>query len=264
MVRAALTLCLVLWAGAAFGHAGLLDRIAALDARIAAAPDDPDLYLKRAELHRLHRDWPAAMADYDRAARLDPDLPMVAYLRGRALFEAGRPDEAIGLLDAYVTHHPDHADARIVRARCRAELGNNAGAVADLDHAIAILASPTPELFIERARLQRPDAAIAGLDDAMKRLGPVVTLIAASIDAHVAANDPVGALDVVDALPGMLAGTPRWQAVRGDLLALSGDPAAADAAYRRALAQIEAMPAARRRTAEIRRLSDDLLFKLSD
>ena len=56
--------------GPVLAHAAILDRIAALDDRIARRPEDPALYLQRGELHRLHRDWKAALADYQRARRV--------------------------------------------------------------------------------------------------------------------------------------------------------------------------------------------------
>ena len=50
--------------------------------RFEQDPNNASLYLKRGELHRIHQDWPAAAADYDRAAQLDPNLAVVDLARG--------------------------------------------------------------------------------------------------------------------------------------------------------------------------------------
>ncbi len=72
------------WAAPAalHAHADIDARVAALDKRIAADLRNGELYLKRAELHRLHQGWDAALVDYQRAERLAPDLEVVFY-RGR-------------------------------------------------------------------------------------------------------------------------------------------------------------------------------------
>ncbi len=59
MTAAVLALALLRLLGAsapAIAHGDLVDRIHRLDARIAAAPGDARLYLKRADLHRGHED----------------------------------------------------------------------------------------------------------------------------------------------------------------------------------------------------------------
>jgi hypothetical protein len=58
----------------AAAHGDLHEQIQAVTARRAEAPASAPLHLKRAELHRAHRQWEAALADYARVAALDPDL----------------------------------------------------------------------------------------------------------------------------------------------------------------------------------------------
>ena len=70
-------------------HQGPHEAIAALTARIEKSPGDAKLYLDRGELHRLHADWDGAMADCERAARLDKNLLEVDYCRGQVLLDAG-------------------------------------------------------------------------------------------------------------------------------------------------------------------------------
>src|SRR4030095_10208910 len=58
-------------------HEGLHEQIVAITAKIRLDPTNASLFLKRGELHRLHRDWRRAAADYNRAARLAPQLHVV-------------------------------------------------------------------------------------------------------------------------------------------------------------------------------------------
>ena len=61
-------------------HTDLYRQIQALDDAIAQRPDDPDLYLKRANVHRRHGDWRSAQADFRRVRALDPENDSVLRL----------------------------------------------------------------------------------------------------------------------------------------------------------------------------------------
>ena len=52
------------------------------------------LLIKRGQLHHTHRDWPAALRDFDRAAEIDPNAYVVHLRRGETLLESGRTEDA--------------------------------------------------------------------------------------------------------------------------------------------------------------------------
>jgi predicted Zn-dependent protease len=246
---------IAVWIGApamVLAHADILERITALDREIREGPQSAALYLKRGELHRLHRDWPAALADYEQAARLEPQNPAVNYYRGRMWLEAGEPERARPALDRFLAARPDHADALLTRSRALAYLGERLAAAGDLTRAIALLDAPTPEVYLERARLLRAegpdytDRALAGLDEGIARLGPMVTLIQFAIELERAHGRYLSALDRLDGLPEGPAGQPAWLRVRGDLLLAAGKREEARAAYAAGLEVIESHPPARR------------------
>ncbi len=140
--------------GTALAHADIIERIMALNREIQESSPSAALYLKRGELHRLHRDWPAALADYQRARRIAPDNPNVNYYMGRMRLESGWPDLARSALNRFLAVRPNHADALFIRSRALAQLGKPHPAAADLTKAIALLHRPTPEVYLERAKLQ--------------------------------------------------------------------------------------------------------------
>jgi tetratricopeptide (TPR) repeat protein len=159
------------------------------------------LYLQRGELHRLHRDWARAAADYDRAARLQPELQIVEFVRGKMFFESGRLQRARVTLDRFLGEQPGHVEGLVTRARVLATLGAARNAIKDFDHALAV--SPDPELYLERARVaarnaNSVDEALNGLDEGIKRLGPLVTLQLAAIDLELRRQNYDAALARLD------------------------------------------------------------------
>ena len=233
-------------------HADIAERITALDGEIQESPGSAALYFKRGELHRLHRDWLAALADYGRAEQLKPEEPAVHYYRGRMWLEAGQPKLARPELDLFLAARPEHANALLVRSRALALLGERMAGVDDLTRAIALLDRPTPEVYLERARLlvsEGPsyvDRALAGLDEAIAQLGPLVTLIQFAIEVERDHGRYLSALARLDGLPKSLAGQPMWLGFRGDLLLEAGRKQEAHAVYAAGLEIIETYPATRR------------------
>jgi len=177
----------------------LHEQIAAITAKIKRDPKNASLYLQRGELHRLHRDWSRAAADYDRTALLQPGLTIVDLARGKMLFESGRFQRAKLTLDRFLTRQPNHFEGLMTRARVLAKIGSTAAAVEDFTQAISQSPAPEPELYLERAQLiaghgKNIDEALSGLDEGIKRLGPVVTLQLPAIELELGRQNYEGAL----------------------------------------------------------------------
>jgi predicted TPR repeat methyltransferase len=61
---------------------------------------------------------PAAVAEFERAARMDPDFAAARYALGLAWLEAGEPDRALAILDTLAgTRFSDQATGKIALAR---------------------------------------------------------------------------------------------------------------------------------------------------
>src|ERR1051325_600774 len=178
-----------------FGHADIEAQIAAMTERIQKEPANPDLYLKRGELHRLHMNWQEADADYDRAAKLDPKMATVDWARGNMLLDSGRLGEARAAFDRFLEKYPDHANARILRAQTLVKLGKSKEAGEDYTRAIAVLPAPAPEFYIERAQASAAqgtnhiDEALRGLDEGRTKLGFVITLELTALDLELKKRD---------------------------------------------------------------------------
>ncbi len=235
----------VLAAGPIAAHGPIHEQIEALSARIDRDPRNAGLYLRRGELWGADGKLEAALADFERAERLDPALAVVDMARGRAFFRAGRLVPARKALDRFLAgsdeHHPG---ASAMRARVLVQLGDFRGAAHDYERAIAGWERPKPEFYVERARahaaLGEREQALRGLDDGIAKLGPVVSLQLPAIELELACGRHEAALARVEAAA---AGAPRreaWLARRGEILERAGRAADARRAYSGALAALTA------------------------
>lgn len=238
-----------LFPNGAGAHGDMHERIAEAARQIENEPDRADLYFKRAELHRFHEEWDASLADFEQARSLDPQLPLLNLARARMLLEAGWPSSARMAVGDFLQAHPGYPEGLLVRARALAVEGQRLAAAADYSLAIERISKPGPEIFLERARLLAAEggehltAAVAGLDEGMRRLGSLVTLQLYAIELELERGDLDAALTRVDAQAARSARKESWLVRRGDILRQAGRLAEAKAAYVEAIAAIESLPA---------------------
>jgi tetratricopeptide (TPR) repeat protein len=216
--------------------------LARLNVQLAAAPRDPDLLLERGDLYARHDDRVAAEANFLLAAELAPNHPGVARSRGALALAAGDPREARQHLDAALARAPDDPTARLLRARALTALQERGAALADLDAALALVAAPSPELYLQKAALLDPAEAVRFLDEAIARLGPVVSLQLRAL----ALEESLGRIEAAAARYDRLAAQSErkelWLRQKGDLFARTGRAREARTAYAAALAAIAALP----------------------
>jgi tetratricopeptide (TPR) repeat protein len=247
LVAALAVALLSLTAPAVRAHGDLHNQIADLDRRIAAAPTDAALVLRRAELHRIHREWTAADADYVRVLALEPRHPEAAWLRARAALESGNAAAALAQLDRYLAQHPEHAGARLTRARALVASARAPEAVSDFALAIDRLPQPEPDHFLEWADAQRaaglpPALQLATIDRGLRRLGPVPALEALALEIEIATGRYDDALARIDRQTALAARKESLLFRRAQVLARAGRRDEALAAYRASLEAIERLP----------------------
>lgn len=231
------------WARA---HGDLHERIVALTKDIEQSPTNATLYFQRGELHRIHREWTNALADFDRAVKYDPSLSRVEFCRGRLWFEADEPEKALVSLDRYIARQTNDVEAFAVRGRAHARVRSFREAASDFTHAIALVPSGSPELYIERAHalnaLGAKPEALRGLDEGIRRMGPLVTLELPAIDLEVDLKRYDAALARIEVVMSRLPRKETWLVRRARVLAAAGRKEEAQAAYCAALKAIESLP----------------------
>jgi tetratricopeptide (TPR) repeat protein len=245
--------CFLLCLNSAFGHGPLDEQIADVTKEIHQNPRDPRLFLKRGELHHFHEDWPAALADFDTAAQLNPKLALVDLYRSKTLLAAGRPQDAKAALDRFFVDNPNHVEGLLTRARTLVRLGQFEAAANDFTKVIEFAETPAPEFFIERAQaLQLAGekfyaAALSGLDEGLRKMGPVVTLQLFAIDLEVKLARFDAALARLELIATQSRRQEKWLVRQGEILEKAGRLSEARAAYHQALEAIAALPPTRRK-----------------
>jgi tetratricopeptide (TPR) repeat protein len=233
-------------------HPDLEEQIAAITRHIQSTPHDASLYLRRGELFRLHSQWDKAQSDYDNAGRLDPQSKDVPLARATLFFDSGRPDQARPILDALIDQPQPHTPALLLRAKLFTLQNNLAGAIGDYTRAIALSTMPEADWFIERSRLQAksdPAASLAGLEEAIQRLGSLVTLQMPALELELKLKRFDAALKRLDSIHARSPRREIYLAQRAEILEASGHKAEARATYTAALTAWLALPEFRRTSA---------------
>ena len=247
-----LAICLSIFPQFVQAHEGLPEQIVAITAKIKRDPKNASLYLQRGELYRLHRNWTRAAADYDHAARLQPGLTIVDLARGRMFFESRKFQRAKSVLDRFLSQQPGHVEALVTRARVLGKTGARLEAARDFTQALTFTA-PEPELYLERAQVLGEDErhiqeALQGLDEGIKRLGPLVTLQLAAIDLELRSKNYDAALTRLDLITAQSERKEMWLVRRGEILKAAGRNEEAREAFNAALAAIDSLPPDRRQS----------------
>ena len=246
--------CMVVCSSPATAHQDLTDQIQAVTEQITLNPNDVELYLKRGELSRRHRDWNAALHDYEIAARLAPGFSGVDLALGRMWFDAGRPKSAERALDAFLVKNPEHANALALHGRVLGQLGQGCAAARDFSHAIELLATPVPDFYLDRARAlascgkEHLDQAIKGLESGMKKMGFLVPLQTLAIDLELSRQHYDAALIRLEQIERRSIRKEKWLLRKGEILIQAGRSDESLEAFRLALAAIQALPERHRTT----------------
>jgi tetratricopeptide (TPR) repeat protein len=236
----------------AAAHAELTIQLDAVTLEIQKDPNNAELYVRRGQLRREHLEFELAGADFDKAEALAPTVAHFNLLRGKLYLDWGWPLTARACLDLYLAKNPSSVDALVLRARVLQRLSLNRSAVNDYDLALDLSAEPSPDLFIERSQMlmnlgnEHWTEALRGLDEGIKRLGPLVTLQLFAIDAEVKQQRYDGALARVNQIAERSPRKETWYARRAEILVQAGRPAEARKAYEAALAALNSLPPARR------------------
>jgi len=127
------------------------------DTRYAALPkdvskDDADALARRGAAAAAARDYARALEDLNRACELAPGVADYFYDRARVHLAMRQPRLALADLDQTLHLDATQAEARIRRAVVRSELGDRAGAQADLAQLDATL-PPSSHLRADMANL---------------------------------------------------------------------------------------------------------------
>lgn len=237
-------------------HDGLHEQIVAVTKKIRKNPKDPALYLKRAELFRLHAEWRNAAADFLRAERLDPGEPGIDLGRGKLWLDSRQYLKARTALDKYLSKQPDGFEGVITMARVLAKLKDPERSNRYFTQALILAPQDSTEIYFERSEMLaaagKVDEALKGLDEGIAKLGPIVTLQMAAVDLEVRSGRHELALERLDKLAESM---PRKESLllrRGEILLQAGKPCEARASLIESQNGFDSLPPARKNVRAVR------------
>lgn len=252
-------------------HSGIHEQIEDASRRIAAAPADPQGYLQRGDLYRIHRDWDLAQADFGKALQLDASAAGAELELGRTCLDQGAPQQALEHLDRALARQPGNVRALVTRAQAWRALGKPLAAAADYSRAIEQFpgpGKPLPEYYLERARAwaaagdEHLGKALHGLDEGLQVLGNILTLALYAVELETQRGHFDAALQRLDPL---LAAATRKEFLllqRGDILAAAHRDQEARQDFLAAQVAIAALPPRHRHTRSVQQLETTLSARL--
>lgn len=230
----------------ATAHGAFDDALKRFDALLAVTPEDALIWFQRSCLNLSHDEWQQALLDIERVDRLAPGKYPVDFVRGQALALGGLSEAARTVLDSFLKANPEHASALAVRARVFLQLNRPEDAFIDFRAALAKSATPEPDLYQEfadalTARGQQTTAASV-LQEGLKKLGNIPSLISKALDLELATGQFDAALTRVDAMEQAAPRPEPWMARRAQILDQAGRKEEALVAWRTLASHIAALP----------------------
>jgi predicted Zn-dependent protease len=113
------------------------DAVAELKAALRFAPQEPGLIYELASAYYSARDFESAITTSAPLLQAHPDDARLLTLKGHALLQLRRPEEAIPILQHVVERDPANAGARLALGRAHLQNGNAAMAIALIEGELA-------------------------------------------------------------------------------------------------------------------------------
>ena len=218
-----------LWLGIVFvfaanvsAHDGLHEQIIAVTKEIKKDPKNAALYLKRAELYRLHAEWKNSETDFYKAEKLDANLAVVNLGRGKLWLDAKQFARAKFALEKFLAQEPESFEGVLTMARVFAKLKQTETAVKYFTQAITISPPDSAEIYLERAEslhsANKIDEALRGLDEGIEKFGELVFLENYAIDLEVKRKNYDAALARLNKLSATMPRKESFLLRRGEIL----------------------------------------------
>lgn len=143
------TLLALVCTAPASAHSPGMDEIIQITTQLAETGEQAALYAKRARIFQNLNMWQEAMADFDKAARLDSQDPTYDLDRAGLSCVAGEYLRALDFINLYLLRHDNSTEAALIQARSFRALGQYQPSIDSYEAALANLpgfdGNPMPE-----------------------------------------------------------------------------------------------------------------------
>ena len=247
----------------ALSHVGFDDEIDEITERINAEPDNAELYWLRGDVNRIYQHWDRALADFEAARRIDPELYKTDLGIGRSYYDQARYREAITHLNRFLAREPGNIRGLLVRARAWHQLGQYQRAAGDYTVAIEQFQppqKPTPVFYLERARALEAaggryiDDAVQGLEEGLRVLGPIITLELYAVELQTKRGRYDAALQRMDRVIKRSARKEEYLVRRSEVLMQAGRSDEARQDLQSAQDALDKVPGSRRNTRAVKKI----------
>ena len=235
----------------------IIEAMEAINRQLAAAPKDPSLLVRRSQLYTLKGEYDLAVADLNQAGQIG-GVPTIDHEKAKLFLTAGFNETGLEYANRYVAANPNDYQGYLVRARLLTKLNRLSEAATEYFQVIEKNRDTPLDIFIEGAKAVSTEdgaylpQALKMLDQGISRIGPVITLQSAALEAEIRQGSWDAALARVDRITQQTPRKDTWLAKRGDILVKAGRYDEARKAYQSALEAIEKLgPNQRRQTGTI-------------
>ena len=175
-----------------------------MNASLATDPNQVTLLLKRADIHRRYQHFEEALDDLRKAKSLSPNHDQIGFLLGRTLADKGDFRAAEIELHHFLVSSRSSIQAQVELARVLHAQQKYLASADAYDQVIALQKPPLPEHYLSRAEalleagVPHLDKALAGIEEGMVELGPLIVLQRVAIDINLRQGNLEVALNRVD------------------------------------------------------------------
>ena len=188
----------------ALAHGEPSEELDRLNASLGTDTNQVTLLLKRADIHRRYQHFEEAFDDLRRVKSLSPDHDQISFLIGRLLAEKGDFSQAEIELNRFLKSSGGSVQGQAELAQVLYAQQKYLAAAEAYDQVIALQEPPLPEHYLSRAEALAEagdlhlDKALAGIEEGMVELGPLIVLQRVAIEINLRQGNLEVALNRVD------------------------------------------------------------------
>jgi tetratricopeptide (TPR) repeat protein len=254
----------------ALAHGPGAEVIKEITEQLAEQGDSVLLYVKRAHIYQDNQHWQEAMADFNKAAQLEPENAEFDLARAQLCYDATEFVRSLDFINLYLLRHENTATASLIAAQSYRALKQYQQAAEFYElalHGHSVQdGTPSPEWYVEYAdtlvKTGDKQQALQVLEQGIEQLGAisVFQVEAAELEVYLGLYD--AALKRIDQLLSQSQRKDIWLSRRADILSSAGREKEAQQTYEQAYAALQNLPERLQNLQVSRELENTLLARI--